>query len=112
MKKRYILIPPGVILGTVMMVMTLGSHRQVAAKTNLLTFSAQELSQYDGTDPNKPIYIALNGNVYDVTKGKKFYIPGGPYHDLAGKDSSVELNKFGGKIIEHKYPIIGTYIAK
>ena len=40
----------------------------------------EELAEYDGTDPNKPILMALMGNIYDVTSGKEFYGPGAPYH--------------------------------
>lgn len=32
-----------------------------------------ELGKFDGTDPFKPIYVAIKGNVYDVTKGRDFY---------------------------------------
>ncbi len=70
-------------------------------------YSLEELKKFDGTDPNLPILLALDGLVYDVTLGKDFYQPGGPYHDLAGKDSSVQLNLFGGRIIKSKYPVIG-----
>lgn len=76
----------------------------------LRMMGTMELAQYDGTNPNKPIYLAMNGLVYDVTKGKQFYVTGGPYHDLAGKDSSKDLNLFGGKIIERKYPVIARFI--
>ncbi len=71
------------------------------------TFTAEELKKYDGTDPKLPIYIALDGLVYDVTSGSKFYVPGGSYHYLAGKDSSAELHLVGGDIIKRKYPVVG-----
>lgn len=77
------------------------------AVTSQKVFTTEELKKYDGTDSKLPIYIALDGNVYDVTKGKEFYIPGAPYHSLAGKDSSVELHIAGGDIIKRKYPIVG-----
>ncbi|KAJ3566966.1 hypothetical protein NP233_g6669 [Leucocoprinus birnbaumii] len=50
-------------------------------------FSERLLSHYDGTDPSKPIYLAIDGDVYDVTKGKA-YQPGGSYHILAGVDAA------------------------
>ncbi len=71
------------------------------------TITAEELKKYDGTDPKLPIYIALDGLIYDVTAGSKFYTPGGPYHYLAGKDSSAELHLIGGDIIKRKYPVVG-----
>lgn len=73
-------------------------------------FTSEELKKYDGTDPSRPIYLALDGNVYDVTKGSEFYRVGGSYHYLAGKDSSFELHIVGGDIIKRKYPIIGRLV--
>ncbi|KAF2026779.1 cytochrome b5 [Setomelanomma holmii] len=48
----------------------------------------QELLQYDGTDPNKPIYLALNGTIYDVSISPQTYGPGGSYHFFAGRDAA------------------------
>lgn len=39
-------------------------------------FTIQELKQYDGTQPDGRVLVAVNGHVYDVTKGRKFYGPG------------------------------------
>lgn len=39
-------------------------------------FTVAELRQYDGTQPDGRVLIAVNGNVFDVTKGKRFYGPG------------------------------------
>jgi predicted heme/steroid binding protein len=47
-----------------------------------------ELRSYDGSDPNKPIYLALNGTIYDVTAGRRVYGPGGSYSVFAGKDAT------------------------
>ncbi|KAL6705580.1 hypothetical protein ACN47E_006527 [Coniothyrium glycines] len=47
-----------------------------------------ELSSYDGTDPKKPIYLALNGTIYDVSSSPQTYGPGGSYHVFAGKDAA------------------------
>lgn len=47
-----------------------------------------QLQAYDGSDPSKPIYVALDGIIYDVTPGARFYGPGGSYHVLAGKDAA------------------------
>ncbi len=73
-------------------------------------FTLAEIKNYDGTIDNKPIYVAMNGLVYDVSAGREYYVSGGPYHYLAGKDSSKELNLFGGAIIKKKYPVIGKII--
>ncbi|RMY91446.1 hypothetical protein D0861_03046 [Hortaea werneckii] len=47
-----------------------------------------ELALYNGTDPAKPVLLALNGTIYDVTAGKRVYGPGGSYHVFAGKDAA------------------------
>ncbi|KAF2744034.1 cytochrome b5 [Sporormia fimetaria CBS 119925] len=47
-----------------------------------------ELALYDGTDPKKPIYIALNGTIYDVSSSPQTYGPGGSYHFFAGRDAA------------------------
>jgi predicted heme/steroid binding protein len=88
------------------------SDLQVKAKSKTVQskiklFTVQELSRYDGVNPKLPIYLALDGYVYDVSKGREFYKVGGPYHDLAGRDASKELHLVGGGIIKRKYPIIG-----
>jgi len=52
-------------------------------------------SYYDTDDENrKPIYLALNGTVFDVTKGRDFYgPPEGPYAIFAGKECGIALAK-------------------
>lgn len=39
-------------------------------------FTVEELKEYNGTGPDGRILVAVNGNVYDVTKGARFYGPG------------------------------------
>ncbi|MFA7301185.1 MAG: cytochrome b5 domain-containing protein [Candidatus Shapirobacteria bacterium] len=79
-------------------------------QNELKTFTVNELIKYDGTNDNMPIYMVYNGDVYDVTAGREFYKIGGPYHDLAGKDSTTELNIAGGGIIKVKYTVVGHLI--
>ncbi|KAI0124868.1 hypothetical protein BJ170DRAFT_597719 [Xylariales sp. AK1849] len=47
-----------------------------------------ELAQYDGSDDTKPIYLAINGTIYDVSANKRTYGPGGSYHVFAGVDAA------------------------
>ena len=42
-------------------------------------FTLEELKPYDGTYLDGRILIAVNGKVFDVTKGKRFYGPGNLY---------------------------------
>lgn len=39
-------------------------------------FTVEELKIYDGRSGEGRVLVAVNGNVYDVTKGKRFYGPG------------------------------------
>lgn len=45
-----------------------------------------ELSQFDGSSGKLPIYVAINGSVYDVTSSAHIYGPGGSYKMFSGKD--------------------------
>lgn len=47
-----------------------------------------ELVKYDGSDPSLPIYLAINGTIFDVSAGAHTYGPGGSYHAFAGHDAS------------------------
>ncbi|KAL0721147.1 hypothetical protein Bca4012_035746 [Brassica carinata] len=53
----------------------------------------EELKQYDGSDSEKPLLMAIKGNIYDVSQSRVFYGPGGPYALFAGKDASRALAK-------------------
>ena len=49
-------------------------------------YTLEELAKYDGVvEPKNPILICCLGTVFDMTKGKDFYGPGGPYEAFAGK---------------------------
>ena len=76
---------------------------------NLPTYTSASLAAYNGERNDLPIYVALDGYVYDVTAGKSYYLPGGTYHSIAGKDASGELHLFGGNIIKEKYPVVGVF---
>ncbi|KAL5811180.1 hypothetical protein ACOSQ4_027748 [Xanthoceras sorbifolium] len=55
--------------------------------------SEDDLKQYDGADPKKPLLMAIKGQIYDVSQSRMFYGPGGPYALFAGKDASRALAK-------------------
>ncbi|KJK67065.1 Cytochrome b5-like Heme/Steroid binding domain protein [Aspergillus parasiticus SU-1] len=48
--------------------------------------TVEELSKCDGTDPNRPTWVAIKGIVFDVSKNSAY----GP-NVFAGKDSSRAL---------------------
>ncbi|KAH0828228.1 hypothetical protein AYO21_03787 [Fonsecaea monophora] len=56
--------------------------------TGPIVLTPEQLAVYDGSDPAKPIYLAINGTVFDVTAGKHTYGPGGSYEVFAGRDAT------------------------
>lgn len=61
-----------------------------APATVFRTFTPPTLLEFDGND-GKPVYLAVRGRVFDVTAGRNFYGPGGPYANFAGRDASRGL---------------------
>lgn len=53
-----------------------------------MNLSESELSLYNGQDPEKPIYVAVNGSVFDVSANRLTYGPMGGYHFFAGRDAA------------------------
>lgn len=51
----------------------------------------KELEEYDGSDPSKPIYVSIKGDVFDVTRKRDVYGKGGSYSTFSGKDGSRAL---------------------
>ncbi|KAL7616916.1 hypothetical protein Lser_V15G01781 [Lactuca serriola] len=53
----------------------------------------EELKTYDGTDPKKPVLMAIKGQIYDVSSSRMFYGAGGTYGEWSGKDASRAIAK-------------------
>ncbi|KAG4089840.1 cytochrome b5 [Neocallimastix lanati (nom. inval.)] len=103
-------------------------------KTPDRKFTQEELSQYDTSDENKPVYVAVKGIVYDVSSRKDLYVKGQRNHIFAGKDfsralaktsleledvspyyedlSEEEINMLNRweKFYQKKYPVVGSLI--
>lgn len=62
-------------------------------EAELRDYLRSELASFDGSDPGRPLLIAVRGEVYDVGRGRSFYGPGGPYGMFAGKDCTRALAK-------------------
>ncbi|KAM2976426.1 hypothetical protein FF2_013497 [Malus domestica] len=51
----------------------------------------EQLREYDGSDPNKPLLMAIRAQIYDVSSSRNFYGPGGAYAMFAGREASRAL---------------------
>ncbi|GFP93568.1 probable steroid-binding protein 3 [Phtheirospermum japonicum] len=88
-----------------------------------MELTPQQLKNYDGPDPSKPIYVAIRARIYDITTDRSFYGPGSAYCVFAGKDECDVVPDLDGLIekkisvldnrekkFQVKYPIIGTVV--
>ncbi|EMR61903.1 putative cytochrome b5-like heme steroid binding domain-containing protein [Eutypa lata UCREL1] len=48
----------------------------------------EELSEFDGRNESKPLYLAINGTIFDVSSNRRIYGPGGGYQYFAGTDAA------------------------
>ncbi|KAL1978235.1 hypothetical protein VTN31DRAFT_1094 [Thermomyces dupontii] len=53
-----------------------------------INLTPDELALYNGTDPNLPLYLAINGTIFDVSANRAIYGPGGSYNFFVGRDAT------------------------
>ncbi|KGN63003.1 probable steroid-binding protein 3 [Cucumis sativus] len=72
-----------------------------------LKLTPQQLLVYNGSDRSKPLYVALKGCIYDVTKSVLLYGLGGSYNMFAGKDASRALAKMSKNVSDITSSLVG-----
>lgn len=72
-------------------------------------FTEEELQEFDGSEPGKPIYFAYEGKVYDATESPLF-TDGMHFEHPSGCDLTdyMEDAPHGAEVMGH-CPIIGEY---
>lgn len=61
-------------------------------------FTTKQLKYFNGEEDErtgelKKVYLSVNGTVFDVSVGRNFYGPDGPYASFAGRECGVALAK-------------------
>ncbi len=76
-------------------------------KTELKEYTLEELAEYNGK--NGTIYVAYQGQVYDVSSDSYLWKNGDHEGCTAGKDITEEMDKtpHGAEILKD-YPVVGT----
>lgn len=62
-----------------------------------------ELRKFDGRNEDGRVLLAVNRQIYDVTKGWRFYGPEGPYAPLAGRDATRALALFSVESVKDEW---------
>ncbi len=55
------------------------------------TMTLAELKEFDGRTESTPVYLAVQGYIFDVSANRKIYGPGGQYHVFAARDATRAL---------------------
>ncbi|XP_034839586.1 neuferricin [Maniola hyperantus] len=86
---KYVVLTTSVVIGAILyeQIRFPKSTNEVPRKN---IFSVEELSTYNGIQQDK-LYLAVVGNVFDVTLGNKHYMKGSSYHYFIGKDGTRAL---------------------
>ena len=72
-------------------------------------FNEESLAEFDGTDPDKPAYVAYKGKVYDVT-GNPLFIDGLHFEHTAGMDLTEDMDEapHSDEVME-ELTVVGEY---
>lgn len=83
-------------------------RRRGRKQERMRTFTAEELSEFDGRD-GRPAYIAYNGRVYDVSEGPT-WVEGMHLGHSAGEDLTEDLEEapHEEETLEG-FPIVGEF---
>ena len=88
---------------------TTGAGATITEANAQKTFTAAELSKYNGQNGN-PAYVAVSGVVYDVTNAKGWSNGTHKNGVTAGKDLTKEINSAPhGLSVLSGLPVVGTY---
>lgn len=63
-------------------------YLKLRVTNNYVNLTIDELSLYNGSDPKLPVYIGINGKVFDVSRSRGVYGPKGTYGFFSGKDAA------------------------
>lgn len=88
---------------------TVTETQNVTETTGMKEFTLEELAEYDGSNENGTIYVAYQGQVYDVSSDSKLWRNGDHEGCPAGIDVTgmIEETPHGAEIMS-KYPVVGT----
>lgn len=86
---------------------TPAERQNVTETTGIKEFTREELANYNGKNGSK-IYVACQGNVYDVS-GSDLWTNGSHKGHSAGQDLTYEIDRspHGIEILKG-YPVVGT----
>ena len=109
------------------------NKKKQLVQPKLLTLA--QLRNHDGSDPSVPMYLSIQGTVFDVSAGKAFYGPEGVY-PFAGRECarafalvSTDVADCVGDVsglgalemdnlrdwrakFEYKYPVVGRVVEE
>ncbi len=88
---------------------TVTETQNVTETTGMKEFTPEELAEYDGSNEDGTIYVAYQGQVYDVSSDSKLWRNGDHEGCPAGIDVTgmIEETPHGAEIM-NKYPVVGT----